>query len=111
MASLMASLLPCLQAGKPENCLMPAHWNETVRTFAKHPKGYLAWWMTRQWERTANLTASNYALTKFMLVAHAKAIAEREAARGSTVRAFAMRPGIVETHLLNHFTKLDWPAV
>jgi len=63
--------------------------------------------MDEGWERTANVTASNYAITKFMLIAHAKAVAEREAALGTSVHAYSMRPGIVETHLLHHFNWTD----
>jgi len=111
MASLMASMNPCLQAGKPDDCLAgEEQWNRTVTTFAKHPTGMKAWMMSHAWEKTANLSASNYAVTKFMLVAHAKAVAEREAARGSSVHAFAMRPGLVNTHLLAHFSWVNCEA-
>ncbi len=106
MASFEASLLPCQEAGKPDDCLAgEPQWNSTVRTFALHPTPS-KWWeklIDDSWLTSANLTASNYGLSKFMLVAHAKALAEREARLGTSVHAWAMRPGIVYTSLLEHF--------
>lgn len=48
----------------------------------------------------ANTTVSNYGLTKFMQVYNARELALREKARGSKVRAYAIRPGLVDTPLV-----------
>jgi NAD(P)-dependent dehydrogenase (short-subunit alcohol dehydrogenase family) len=54
--------------------------------------------------KLANITKtpqkySTYGLTKFMMIYNARELAVREAARGSKVRAYSIRPGLVDTPL------------
>lgn len=43
---------------------------------------------------------SNYGITKLMMIYNARELAAREAARGSGMRAYAVRPGLVDTPLV-----------
>eukprot|EP01050_Picozoa_sp_SAG11_P011484 SAG11_NODE_1217_length_5498_cov_3.519444_5_plen_311_part_00 len=52
------------------------------------------------WHRdatTATPNATNYGVSKFMQTAHMDALALRESAAGSPVRAYSLHPGMVET--------------
>lgn len=45
----------------------------------------------------ASTSANTYGLSKYMQIYHARELAAREAAAGSSVRIYAMRPGLVDT--------------
>ena len=54
---------------------------------------------------------SNYGLTKFLQIYHARELAAREAAAGSKVRAFSMEPGFVDTPMTRQLpakTRKEW---
>eukprot|EP00658_Telonema_sp_P-2_P000033 TRINITY_DN10010_c0_g1_i1.p1 TRINITY_DN10010_c0_g1~~TRINITY_DN10010_c0_g1_i1.p1 ORF type:complete len:339 (+),score=64.58 TRINITY_DN10010_c0_g1_i1:204-1220(+) len=53
---------------------------------------------------TDGITASNYGITKLMLVAHTRELAAREQAAGSGLMAFSLHPGFVETPLTSHLS-------
>lgn len=71
------SYMPCTQ-GMPSNCTDL----DMIANIAK-----------------SETKMSNYGLTKLMMVYNARELARREVAAGSKVRAYAIRPGLVETPL------------
>lgn len=78
-----ASYEACPEAGLPQGCLD----NVTV---------------LEKLIRTPTIVnkTGNYGLTKFMMVYNALELAAREVARGSGMRAYAIRPGFVDTPLV-----------
>ena len=61
-----------------------------------------------QWHSDATTapvgSGTNYGITKFAQVAHMQELSQREAARGSAVTAYSLRPGLVSTDMTTGMT-------
>lgn len=83
-----ASFSACIWGGYEDNCLDRNTFAADIDHMARTaPTG----------EVYPGVPASNYGLTKFLQVHHAKELARRELALGSVVRAYSLHPGFVDT--------------